>query len=517
MRYEPLSVKRADWCFKRTTPALQRRKNQPKRGSSRTSDAAPRSSPWPRRSPRNIHEAPHGGAATRRRNIRRRRGRRPQVRKRTRRRQEQRRADEEEKACEALRASLNDVANQLDPGATGPLASRGIDELPDHGSPAKVAPEGMHRKKSIEEITEEIHRWDYQRLTKLFYEDQTSQMLVAAAIIANFLTNIVEKQIWPSSDRGVGNGQIYAERFRACELFFNIFFTVELAVNLYCHTIPEFWRDGWNVFDFVMVVISWVIESGLLPPQLAFLRLVRALRVFRLFKRVKQLRKILEAIGKAIPGVSYAFLIMLLVMCIYAIVAVDFLQNKGTDGRLDFEWCRSAEKIGRSGRALVPWFNTTSERWETAVQDACPPYYTDRNEELGPRAASVSRRRGDAAGTRPRGPRRRRHGERAAAATPGVDAGSAPRRRPDAGSAPRRRFASAPTPRRRRVGNEYFGNFLKALYTMFQVLTGDSWSEAIGRPLLQNWGPWGTSVFFVSFYLGNAPGGNQTVPSFSCS
>ena len=29
-------------------------------------------------------------------------------------------------------------------------------------------------------------------------------------------------------------------------------------------------------------------------------------------------------------------------------------------------------------------------------------------------------------------------------------------------------------------GYEYFGNFGKALFTMFQVLTGESWSEALG-------------------------------------
>mmetsp|Transcript_21204 Transcript_21204/g.73163 ORF Transcript_21204/g.73163 Transcript_21204/m.73163 type:complete len:200 (+) Transcript_21204:282-881(+) len=39
---------------------------------------------------------------------------------------------------------------------------------------------------------------------------------------------------------------------------------------------------------------------------------------------------------------------------------------------------------------------------------------------------------------------------------------------------------------------------------MFQVLTGDSWSEAIGRPLVANFGPFGTGFFFVSFNLVNA-------------
>ena len=54
------------------------------------------------------------------------------------------------------------------------------------------------------------------------------------------------------------------------------------------------------------------------------LRIIRALRVFRIFKRVKSLRKILESVVRAIPGVINAFLIMLMVMCIYAMLAVDF-------------------------------------------------------------------------------------------------------------------------------------------------------------------------------------------------
>jgi hypothetical protein len=33
-------------------------------------------------------------------------------------------------------------------------------------------------------------------------------------------------------------------------------------------------------------------------------------------------------------------------------------------------------------------------------------------------------------------------------------------------------------------GSDYYGSFTKALYTMFQVLTGESWSEAAARPAL---------------------------------
>lgn len=33
-------------------------------------------------------------------------------------------------------------------------------------------------------------------------------------------------------------------------------------------------------------------------------------------------------------------------------------------------------------------------------------------------------------------------------------------------------------------GEEYYGNFLRAIYTLFQVMTGESWSEAVARPLI---------------------------------
>jgi len=40
------------------------------------------------------------------------------------------------------------------------------------------------------------------------------------------------------------------------------------------------------------------------------------------------------------------------------------------------------------------------------------------------------------------------------------------------------------TPRGFHYGQEYFGTFSRSLYTLFQVLTGESWSEAVVRPLV---------------------------------
>merc|ERR1712137_955023 len=49
-----------------------------------------------------------------------------------------------------------------------------------------------------------------------------------------------------------------------------------------------------------------------------------------------------------------------------------------------------------------------------------------------------------------------------------------------------------------------YGDFMRALYTLFQVMTGESWSEAVVRPLL--FGLYKNNalfvgIFFVSFII----------------
>ena len=55
-------------------------------------------------------------------------------------------------------------------------------------------------------------------------------------------------------------------------------------------------------------------------------------------------------------------------------------------------------------------------------------------------------------------------------------------------------------------GFEYYGTFSRALYTLFQVLTGESWSEAVARPLIfgedkDSQPAWFSAIFFTSFIL----------------
>merc|ERR1719265_1940604 len=161
-----------------------------------------------------------------------------------------------------------------------------------------------------------------QQKVRAVYNSNGVQVLVAGIIVANFATNIVEKQVDPT-------GAIYSAPpgwgvFEVLDFIYNVLFLVELMVNFYAHFFWTFW-SAWNVFDVVVVTIGVINMMELpLPKAFSLLRMMRAFRVFRLFKRVKSLNRIIVAIVHAVPGVMNAFLILAIVMSIYAILAVEF-------------------------------------------------------------------------------------------------------------------------------------------------------------------------------------------------
>lgn len=212
--------------------------------------------------------------------------------------------------------------------------------------------------------------------------------MVACLIGANFLTNIVEKEFDPK-------GLKYPEVFSAFALLYNVCFTLELVINMYAHWFREFWRSNWNIFDVVVVVIGIVMSLNLpLPPAFALLRMMRAFRVFRLFKRVHSLNKIIVAIVHAVPGVANAFLILFIVMSIYAILAVEFYKEAADDcntpgGDIRFRttrgFCYGSEYFGTFGKSLFSFFQVlTGESWsEMVARPAMWFWYDDPLRAIG--------------------------------------------------------------------------------------------------------------------------------------
>ena len=79
----------------------------------------------------------------------------------------------------------------------------------------------------------------------------------------------------------------------------------------------QYFRDGWNVFDFMVIVFALIPATG----QFAMIaRLARLLRVVRLISAIKDLRLIVAALVRSIPSVGHVSMLMSIVVYIYAIM-----------------------------------------------------------------------------------------------------------------------------------------------------------------------------------------------------
>jgi voltage-gated sodium channel len=96
-------------------------------------------------------------------------------------------------------------------------------------------------------------------------------------------------------------------------------FVVELAIRLtaFGSRPRDFFRSGWNVFDFVVILASFA--PGL-RENTTLLRLARLGRVLRIVRLLPDLRVLTVAIGRSIPGVASLSVLALLVVFIYGMV-----------------------------------------------------------------------------------------------------------------------------------------------------------------------------------------------------
>jgi len=80
--------------------------------------------------------------------------------------------------------------------------------------------------------------------------------------------------------------------------------------------LKKYFGNGWNLFDFTIVVLSLIPASG----EFAMLaRLARLLRVLRLISVIPELRLIVATLVKSIPSMGNIMLLMSIIFYIYAV------------------------------------------------------------------------------------------------------------------------------------------------------------------------------------------------------
>ncbi|RDH85910.1 MAG: ion transporter [endosymbiont of Galathealinum brachiosum] len=110
----------------------------------------------------------------------------------------------------------------------------------------------------------------------------------------------------------------YGYWFELAHQFILMSFIIEamLKISAVVPRLKLYFGDGWNLFDFSVIVLSLIPATG----ELAMVaRLARLLRVLRLISTLPKLRLIVSTLMRSIPSMGHVMLLMSIIFYVYAI------------------------------------------------------------------------------------------------------------------------------------------------------------------------------------------------------
>ena len=116
------------------------------------------------------------------------------------------------------------------------------------------------------------------------------------------------------------------------ELITTALFTLETVIKIivlgFIGNKNSYLRSGWNILDFMIVIISLFTVAGVDGLKaLKSIRSLRALRPLRVISRAPGLRTIVNAVFDSIPDVINVLAVVLVCFSIFAVVSVNFLKG----------------------------------------------------------------------------------------------------------------------------------------------------------------------------------------------
>jgi voltage-gated sodium channel len=153
--------------------------------------------------------------------------------------------------------------------------------------------------------------------------------------------------------------------FKALHWVFQALFTAELLIRFgAAGSAGRFVRDGWNVFDTLVVAAGYVPAAG---PTATVARLARVLRIARLIEVSEEMKLIVATIVRSVRSLGQLVLMILILLYTFAIIGYHLFEE------------HDEKNWGTLGQAMWTLFQTmTLEGWVDKQKDtfAVVPHQT---------------------------------------------------------------------------------------------------------------------------------------------
>jgi len=151
---------------------------------------------------------------------------------------------------------------------------------------------------------------DFQTKFQKVRDNKAFELFVIGVIIfSSLMIGIQTYDLAPWVDGGI----------RVLDYAVTIFFVLEISIRMAAEDrLRDFFKKGWNVFDFIIVAISLIPLDDSEYAMIA--RMLRLFRVMRLISFIPELRVLVSALISALPRMGYVALLMFIIFYLYAVV-----------------------------------------------------------------------------------------------------------------------------------------------------------------------------------------------------
>jgi len=157
----------------------------------------------------------------------------------------------------------------------------------------------------------ELKEYRVKWLARIVYSSQF-ELVIAFIILVNAvsLALLTMPDIDPEVRKSLGE----------LDTFALYIYLVELIMRLvsYGKKPWEFFKQGWNVFDFTIVVLSFGVFTG----ETIILRLLRIFRLIRIFRFLPEVRVLTSSVVKSLPPLMSVGVLIFLALFIYGMAGV---------------------------------------------------------------------------------------------------------------------------------------------------------------------------------------------------
>lgn len=166
----------------------------------------------------------------------------------------------------------------------------------------------------------ELQDYRIKWLSRIVYSSQF-ELVIAFVILVNAvsLALLTMPNIEPTAKETFTQLDQFALYLYLCELI--------MRMISYGSRPWEFFRQGWNVFDFSIVLLSFGIFGG----ETIILRLLRIFRLIRIFRFLPEVRVLTSSIVKSLPPLMSVGVLIFLALFIYGMAGVYIFGEKLPD------------------------------------------------------------------------------------------------------------------------------------------------------------------------------------------